>query len=318
MFHRTRQPAHRLLGALLFVLVLCLAGHGANAQHFSDNFDAYANGSDICAAANWQTCAGTRSISNAQSVSAPNSAFLNRNGGVDATMLSRDFGPVSQLIVVEFKIRAINATAGTKGIIARSDSNTDAIQVRMSTTQRFQYFTGGVWTNLCGTATAANTWYTVRIVTNPSQPADTFDLSVTGGAYSCSATGIGYQNNVADIDKLYFYASGNNNADIYIDDVRVYNPAGLNLSAGAANPAASTIDNDAAEVAMLQVTVQETGGHENAQITQVTFNASGTGDDRSSASGGHISDSQVCLFRDTGTTPGAWDAADIADRKSVV
>lgn len=309
--HRDFASGHAV-GALV-ALLLCLWSGAAHAQsHFIDNFDSYARNTSVCAAANWAACSGSATVSNAASVSTPNSAFVDRNGS-DSSMTSISFGAVSQRMAVEFSMRATRVNSGTKGVVLQNSTNGDAIQVRINSNRRIEYNRLGTWTQLCGSNTSNNTWYTFLIVTDPSQTTDTFDLFVTeGGAAFCSGTSLNVQANTANIDKIEFYASGNNNADMYVDDVRVYNVGALNLAPGANNPVAANIASDAADVAMLQVSIQETGGHEGVQITEAQFTASGTGDDRSAASGGAIANNQVCLYRDTGASPGAWDAGDPA------
>lgn len=103
---------------------------------------------------------------------------------------------------------------------------------------------------------------------------------------------------------------GSSNADLYVDDVRMFNVGALTITAAAGNPSAATVAPDAANVPMLRIGVTETGGHEDVLVTQVVLNASGTADDRSAASGGDINNNQVCLYNDAGTTAGAWDASD--------
>jgi len=304
----------RMATAALGVLLLFLSAAAARAQSsFEDNFDSYTNGSVLCSSAKWGVCAtGNETVNNGQSVSAPNSALLNRNG-TDASAESIALGPLAQKIVIEFNIYAIRNNRGEKGVILKDSTGNDAIGIRMNSSRRFEYNNRGAWTQICGSLFSGTTWYTVRIITDPSQTTDTFDISIdTGGTSFCSGTGLNYVANRANINKAMFFASSNNSANIYVDNLRIYNAGALNIAPGANNPAAANVDPAATNAAMLQVAIQETGGHEGVIISEVQFTASGSADDRSAASGGDISATQVCLYNDTGTTPGAWDAGDAA------
>ena len=199
----------------------------------TDNFETYADGSDLGGQGSWT--AGDAVVTSGQE--SPFDSGGSQSAHINTTSTcSSNFTAEQNELTVTFDLRLDNYNANP-GLSLISSGGTQAVYFRFAlytgSAMRI-YNAGSGWTDVTTENVAVDTWYRIQLVNDIVN--DNTDVSVWkwDGSSAVSigngTTDFSFRNAVSDIDEVRFEDQGGGVSTYYIDDVSVIpEPATLGL-----------------------------------------------------------------------------------------
>ena len=186
----------------------------------SENFDSYTNGSTLNSQGGWTTVGestyGTVTVSNAQSVSASNSALLTKNTTSGNIYSYKTFTTSNNNIICDTSFRAAQTTV-PYDICRMQDVGTLRALVRFSNDDNIYGYNGVTATNIQSTY-LANTWYHVKVIADSQRK--TYDIYIDGVLKAKDYAF--YDATAAQITQVMMLSFGTTAGTGYFDNTQIY------------------------------------------------------------------------------------------------
>ena len=177
-----------------------------------EGFDGITTGEEP---ASWLVSEGSSTSVSVEEVpsSSDKSAMLYDNNTSDNVEISKPFAKQDGIIVAEYKFK--DSGAGTWSRFILRNGSTDGVAIYNSDIDGFCY-RDCFGDDIKLIDVTANTWYTVKIVADPST--DRFDIYIDG---QLEAAGCSFRNVVSGIDEVYISSGQSFTGTTYFDDISI-------------------------------------------------------------------------------------------------